>query len=440
MNDYAGSKSYSYDDLDNILSQSTTFNGLTGLSFPITYAYNPDGSRAAMNVPTQSGTGTFTYNYDAGGRLASLTNPYQATTSWNYLANSWVSGVTLGNNAATNYTLNPLGLLTQLTNQAPGGATLSAMSPITYDGNDDITSLTAGVTGLPQLSGTTTYSQDPLEQLTQESSTRNGSYTNTFAYDNAGNPTTFKGNTNNFNTDNEFQQTSFYYDGNGNPCTYKGEWLSFDQENHLTSFSYGYQMTATTSVDGLRASKSDNASGLTTYFLYDGQTLVGEIDGAGNVATVYTNDLGGSPLARSSATNTTWYQYDAQGNVAQRLDATGNVLSSDLYDAYGNLLAGGDPTDPLGYNAQAGYYTDHETGLTLCTFRYYDPSMGRWLNRDPIGYAGGSNLYGYCGNSPVSYMDPLGLNPASDWYMGGMSGFSNGVDHFLFHGKGVWLW
>ena len=47
----------------------------------------------------------------------------------------------------------------------------------------------------------------------------------------------------------------------------------------------------------------------------------------------------------------------------------------------------------FGYGAQWGYYTDVETGLLLLTNRYYDPGTGRFLNRDPIGSAGGLNLY-----------------------------------------------
>ena len=69
--------------------------------------------------------------------------------------------------------------------------------------------------------------------------------------------------------------------------------------------------------------------------------------------------------------------------------------------------------DPFGFGGQAGYYTDTETGLILCTHRYYDPANGRWLTRDPIGYAGGVNLYGYCGNDPGNRWDANGYGGSS---------------------------
>ena len=62
--------------------------------------------------------------------------------------------------------------------------------------------------------------------------------------------------------------------------------------------------------------------------------------------------------------------------------------------------------------------TRANAGLIPCTHRYYDPANGRWLTRDPIGYDGGINLYGYCGNDPGNRWDPLGL-----WKIGiGVSG------------------
>ena len=91
----------------------------------------------------------------------------------------------------------------------------------------------------------------------------------------------------------------------------------------------------------------------------------------------------------------------------QRLDANQNILSTSAYDAWGNPLVA-NPNDPFEYEAQWGYYTDNETGLLLLTHRYYDPTQGRFLTRDPIGYEGGVNLYGYVGNEVVGYADLYG--------------------------------
>jgi len=52
---------------------------------------------------------------------------------------------------------------------------------------------------------------------------------------------------------------------------------------------------------------------------------------------------------------------------------------------------------------------DPETGLYFYRARYYDPTQGRFLTRDPIGFAGGINLYAYVGNNPVNWIDPWGL-------------------------------
>jgi RHS repeat-associated protein len=92
--------------------------------------------------------------------------------------------------------------------------------------------------------------------------------------------------------------------------------------------------------------------------------------------------------------------------VAQRFDANGTLVSVYASDAFGNKLAGTQET--YSYNAKYGYYFDAETGFYYCTHRYYDPANGRWLTEDPIGFEGGFNLYGYCGNGPVGSVDPSG--------------------------------
>jgi len=74
------------------------------------------------------------------------------------------------------------------------------------------------------------------------------------------------------------------------------------------------------------------------------------------------------------------------GNTAHRLDSKDVVLYTDQYNAWGSRLSGENDTDPFGYRAQYGYYTDHETGLILLSFRYDDPSCGR-IRWDRVGYS-----------------------------------------------------
>ena len=70
----------------------------------------------------------------------------------------------------------------------------------------------------------------------------------------------------------------------------------------------------------------------------------------------------------------------------------------------------------VGFGGQYGYYTDRETGLLCLTHRYYDPGTGRFINRDPIGYEGGVNLYGFAGGNPVNRIDPNGTQ-SFWWYL-----------------------
>ena len=128
----------------------------------------------------------------------------------------------------------------------------------------------------------------------------------------------------------------------------------------------------------------------------------------------------------------TFYTPDERGNVAQRLDVSGAVKSSDLYNAYGKRLSGGGSGDPYGFGGMAAYYTDGETGLSLLGQRFYDPSVSRFLTRDPIGSAGGLNLYRYANNNPTNFMDPLGLDPGywdGFWggYLGHAGSFAKGI-------------
>jgi RHS repeat-associated protein len=116
-----------------------------------------------------------------------------------------------------------------------------------------------------------------------------------------------------------------------------------------------------------------------------------------------------------------FYTFDERGDAVTRMQYIGSgnsaAASGQIWAPFGQQeyltpsasAVAGDPYAGMG--AQYGDYTDQETGLVFCQNRYYDPSYGRWLTRDPIGTAGGENLYAYCHNDPVNLIDPDGTMP-----------------------------
>jgi RHS repeat-associated protein len=117
------------------------------------------------------------------------------------------------------------------------------------------------------------------------------------------------------------------------------------------------------------------------------------------------------PLVTSQ---TYYYHFGPSGETKQLTDSSGNVTDTYSYTAYGVQTSfSGTTENPFRYGGSVGYYSDTATGNTgiiLCTNRWYSPEMGRWLTRDPIGYAGGENLYTYCAGDPVNFYDPEGTD------------------------------
>lgn len=103
------------------------------------------------------------------------------------------------------------------------------------------------------------------------------------------------------------------------------------------------------------------------------------------------------------------------------------------YDAWGNITEDTNPGfQPFGY---AGGIYDRNTGLVRFGARDYDPEVGRWTTKDPIGFHGGLNHYEYVSNDPINYIDPLGLytvagggNFSAGWGVGGTIGLNLVVD------------
>ena len=90
------------------------------------------------------------------------------------------------------------------------------------------------------------------------------------------------------------------------------------------------------------------------------------------------------------------------------LDSTGRNIWSATYDAFGKATI----TGSLKLNLRAdGQYEDSETGLYYNWYRYYNPSLGRYITSDPLGLAAGMNTYIYVNGNPINYTDPQGLCP-----------------------------
>ena len=145
-------------------------------------------------------------------------------------------------------------------------------------------------------------------------------------------------------------------------------------------------------------------------FLYQGQlNPVAELDGSNNIVArfVYGERLHVPSHMIKSSTN---YRIisDHLGSVRLVVNAsTGEIAQRMDYDAWGRVIEDTNPGfQPFGY---AGGIYDRDTGLVRFGARDYDPQVGRWTAKDPIGFGGGLNHYAYANNDSINYIDPEGL-------------------------------
>ncbi len=129
-----------------------------------------------------------------------------------------------------------------------------------------------------------------------------------------------------------------------------------------------------------------------------GSTIIGTLLNGGGLDERYGRSVGGAGTALLT---------DALGSLLHIVNAAGATTATYTYEPYGAVTHSG--TDSTGFQ-----YTGREVdvgGLMYYRARYYNPRTARFISEDPIGLAGGVNLYGYVGGNPVSYVDPTGLAP-----------------------------
>ena len=169
-------------------------------------------------------------------------------------------------------------------------------------------------------------------------------------------------------------------------------------------------------------------------YVYDGFNLIAETDWSGNIKRTYVwgldesgslqgaGGVGGLLMIRDEATAKEYFvMNDGKGNVNGILNAeTGSLVAAYEYGPFGEpLRASGTFADDNNFRFSSKF-TDPESGLVNFGLRHYNPSMGRFISRDPIGEAGGLNLYGFVGNDPVNRWDYLGLTGSPPVYIDGI--------------------
>jgi RHS repeat-associated protein len=427
-----GAMTYGYDAHGNLhtvtdASGTTTFDydaadRLVQVTYPdgkfLHNTYDPFG-RLAQSVD-QTGF-TTNFGYDAFGRLVTVSGGVGGANdpiaAYTYDAAGRLAEKDLGNGTYTVYSYNPDGAVQSVVNRgvrpAPGvDGPVNSRFDYTYDQDGRVSTMST-------LSGTTTYGYDAAGQLT--SANLPGGRVITYAYDAAGNRTVVSDNgaTTTYTTNSLDQYTAagaftYGYDRDGNLTVKTGPGGSttytYDSRDRLIGVTtptdtWAYQYDSM----GHRTGVTHNGV-KTTYLISPSGTVIAEFDAAGNLIAHYTEGLGLTSRVDASG-NAAYYDFDALGSTAELTGAGGTDLDTYSYLPFGEVSqATGSLHNPFQYVGQDGVMNDGN-GLDFMRARFYSPTTGSFVTRDPLGLAGGTNPYGYARNNPSSFIDPTGTSP-----------------------------
>ena len=418
------SSQYGY-DLNNNVSRFTSSAG--GVSVTENFEYGKDNLASKYTYPSGK---TTTYTYDGlMRRIKALTNTsVNIDHQYAYLASArgnTVKSTKIGWEHIGNY-----------------------IYGYTYDANGNITKITrrdktvANSTYEPQQQ----FAYDELNQLIRADDLAKNR-TEVYTYDNGGNilsttvypltwgslsgvtatdTTTYSyGDSNWKDKLTAYGDTPITYDAIGNPLTYRGYTLTWQNGRQLASMKFRtINIGFTYDVDGLRTSKTIPNVGLEHKYYYVGNRLQYETLG-GSSALWYFYDADGNPSGirykdNSGTVNDYYFVCNWRGDVIQIYNASGTLVGSYTYDAWGRVTENATSADtqnitetnPIRYR---GYYYDTETRLYYLKSRYYDPAVKRFLNADDSDILQEEqncllqyNLYTYCFNNPANMNDDEG--------------------------------
>jgi RHS repeat-associated protein len=368
------------------------------------YAYDSDFRVAAVSVNGSSAS----YQYDADGLLAQA----GALAITRDAATGWIAGTTVGQ-VTTSQSFSQYGELSSFSARANGADAFSYT--LDRDAAGRIFRKTETIDGTSTIYG---YEYDDAGRLSSVS--RNGTAVSMYSYDANGNrltgPLSQSGTYDDQDRMLAYGAATYTYGPNGDlrSKTENGQTTlyGYDALGNLVGASLPNGTLVEYAIDGQNRRIGKKLNGQPVEgFLYEGQVRpVAWLDGVGNV---YARFVYGTRVNVPEYMITAGATYriitDHLGSPRLVIDiANGAVVERIDYDEWGNVTYDMTPGfQPFGF---AGGLWDRNTGLVRFGARDYDPSVGRWTNKDPIRFNGGdTNLYVYVEDDPVNSTDPFGL-------------------------------
>ena len=197
------------------------------------------------------------------------------------------------------------------------------------------------------------------------------------------------------------------YDFNGNLTGEGGNTYTWDTRDRLTAVAGS--VTISNIYDAFNRRISKTVSGVQGWTMYDGSKEMRGIISSGVLNSTFLNGPGlDDRYVRSNTANgiTDLYRTDGLGSTLSLVASSGAITGNFTYEPYGMSTQSGADTTSFRYTGRS----EDTPNLLYYRARFYNPRTSRFISEDPIGLAGGYNLYAYVGGNPTNATDPTGLD------------------------------